>query len=161
MQYALSRLSISLRLLTLSIPLPASRCNLYWQTKEKKKRKEKDKLKYRCAHRRTRGGGGGLLQPPPPRIVQNGNFRSKIHVIFGQNQNLLFGQALDKIFGQKTSAPPPPPTKLVPYAYVCALNVLYAACVRLSIRLNSEEYKENNNSIIFKFSGKIVPDSLS
>ena len=28
--------------------------------------------------------------------------------IFGQN-HLIFGQAMDKIFGQLTSAPPPPP----------------------------------------------------
>ena len=45
------------------------------------------------------------------------------HVLLGLN-HLIFGQALDKIFGQKTSLPPPPPKKkkkkkkrLILYAY--------------------------------------------
>ena len=42
----------------------------------------------------VRGGGGGGVQPPI--IFQI--------AIFGQN-HLIFGQAMDKIFGQLTSAP--------------------------------------------------------
>ena len=46
-------------------------------------------------HRRTSGGGGGG-GCSPPRICQI--------AIFGQN-HLIFGQAMEKIFGQLTSAP--------------------------------------------------------
>ena len=64
-------------------------------------------------HRRTRrgGGGGGArgLPPPPPRIFEMAIFGKTKKVIFGQ-KHLIFGQALEKIFGQKTSSPPPPPT---------------------------------------------------
>ena len=49
----------------------------------------------------VRGGGGGLQ---PPWIFSNSHFRAKKHVIFGQN-HLIFGQAMEKIFGQLTSAP--------------------------------------------------------
>ena len=56
----------------------------------------------------VRGGGGGGFSPP--RIFENFNFRAKIHIIFGQH-HLIFGQALDKIFGQETSTSPPPPKK--------------------------------------------------
>ena len=45
------------------------------------------------------GGGGGCS---PPRIFQIAIFGQK--KIFGQN-HLIFGQAMDKIFGQLTSAP--------------------------------------------------------
>ena len=57
-----------------------------------------------CNHRRTRRGGGGGL--PPPSNFSNSHFRAKKknHVIFGQN-HLIFGQAMEKIFGQLTSAP--------------------------------------------------------
>ena len=53
------------------------------------------------------GGGGGArgLQPPPPPIIfQIAIFGPKNQVIFGQN-HLIFGQAMEKIFGQLTSAP--------------------------------------------------------
>ena len=63
---------------------------------------------YNCTpkHRRIRGGGLGVQ---PPRIFQIAMFgqKKKNHVIFGQN-HLIFLQAMDKIFGQLISAPPPP-----------------------------------------------------
>ena len=52
-----------------------------------------------CIYAYEAGGGG---------VCCNGNFRAKIHVIFGQNY-LICGQALDKTFEQETSSPPPPP----------------------------------------------------
>ena len=66
------------------------------------------------------GAGGGGLQPP--KSFQKWEFSGKKpkHVIFVQN-HLIFGQTLDKIFVQETSAPPPQKKKkklkLVPYAY--------------------------------------------
>ena len=52
-----------------------------------------------------RGGGGGAGGCSPPRIFKIGIFgQKKNHVIFGQN-HLIFGQAMEKIFGQLTSAP--------------------------------------------------------
>ena len=55
--------------------------------------------------RRTRpGGGGGCSPPPPPWHFQNSHIRAKNQVIFGQN-HWIFGQAMEKIFGQLTSAP--------------------------------------------------------
>ena len=64
------------------------------------------------------GGGGGGEGLQPPIIFQIAIFGQKKQVVFGQN-HLIFGQAMAKIFGQETSAPPPPRTKLVPYAYGC------------------------------------------
>ena len=60
--------------------------------------------------------GLGELQPPPPPPpnISNSPFRAKKQVIFGQNY-LIFGQAFEKIF--ETVGAPPPPMKLVPYAY--------------------------------------------
>ena len=60
-------------------------------------------------HRRTRRGGGGggaaAAAPPPPGIVKIAIFGGKKNqVIFGQN-HWIFGQAMEKIFGQLTSAP--------------------------------------------------------
>ena len=50
----------------------------------------------------VRGGGGGGLQPPWN--FSNSHIRAKNQVIFGQN-HLIFGQAMEEIFGQLTSAP--------------------------------------------------------
>ena len=50
----------------------------------------------------VRGGGGGGSSPPV--ICQIAIFGPKKHVIFGQN-HLIFGQAMEKIFGQLKSAP--------------------------------------------------------
>ena len=58
-----------------------------------------------CGQRRTKRGGWGLQPPPPPRNVQITIFgQQKNHVIFGK-KHLIFGQAMEKIFGQLTSAP--------------------------------------------------------
>ena len=58
-----------------------------------------------CMHRRTRrGGGGGLGGCSPPWNLSNSHIRAKNQVIFGQN-HLIFGQAMEEIFGQLTSAP--------------------------------------------------------
>ena len=59
-------------------------------------------LKKVPGHTHTRG----LEAYSPPRIFQNDNYQAKILVKFRQN-HLIFGQSLDKIFGQETSAPPP------------------------------------------------------
>ena len=73
-----------------------------------------------------RGGGGGGGGCSPPRNFQIAIFGQKNNVIFGQN-HLIFGQAMDKIFGQLTSAPPPPfrnetgPVRL--YVTVCLHNI--------------------------------------
>ena len=48
--------------------------------------------------------------------------QKKNQVIFGQN-HLIFDQAMEKIFGQETSAPPW--TKLVPYAYATKHKVYF------------------------------------
>ena len=52
------------------------------------------------------GGGGGGGGCSPPRIFKIGIIgpKTKSWVIFGQN-HLIFGQAMEKIFGQLTSAP--------------------------------------------------------
>ena len=51
-----------------------------------------------------RGGRGAEDPPPfPPRISQIAIFGPKI-IIIGQN-HLIFGQAMNKRFGQPTSAP--------------------------------------------------------
>ena len=52
----------------------------------------------RQIHRRTRRGGG------TPYNFSNGNFWAKKLVIFGHN-HLIFGQAMENIFGQEISAP--------------------------------------------------------
>ena len=61
--------------------------------------------------RRKRGGGAGGDAAP---------LEFFLIAIFGQPPpHVIFGQALDKIFSQKTSVPPPrPQTKLVPYISV-------------------------------------------
>ena len=53
--------------------------------------------------------GGGVQQPPLEGNFSSGHFREK-QVIFVKN-HLIFGQALEKIFGQETAAPPPPPPR--------------------------------------------------
>ena len=61
----------------------------------------------RFAHRRTRwgaGGGGGGLYPPLEFFKRPFSGKKTQHVIFGQN-HLIFGQPMEKIFGQLTSAP--------------------------------------------------------
>ena len=52
----------------------------------------------------VRGGGGGGLGAAAPRIFQIAIFGQKMHLTFGQN-HLIFGQAMEKILGQLTSAP--------------------------------------------------------
>ena len=65
---------------------------------------------HQCASIGVRGGGGGgwgaADPPPPPGIFQISFSGKKNHtiLILGQN-HLIFGQAMDKIFGQLTSAP--------------------------------------------------------
>ena len=87
------------------------------------------------------GGDGPFIEqyrtltPPPPPPRDNIGVRSrrgctpgfffklpffgqkKKQVKFAGQNHLIFGQALEKKFGQETSAPPPPPTKPVPYAH--------------------------------------------
>ena len=69
-------------------------------------------------HRRTKQAGRGVvgMQLQLCRIFQMA-ISGKNHVIVGQN-NLMFGQVMEKLFGQETSPPPPPRTKLVPSAHV-------------------------------------------
>ena len=57
---------------------------------------------YTKYHRRTAHGAKGGCSPP--RIFSNSHFRAKNQVIFGQ-YHLIFVQAMEKIFGQQTSAP--------------------------------------------------------
>ena len=52
----------------------------------------------------VRGGGGAGAAAPWN--FSNSHIRVENQVIFGQN-HLIFGQAMEKIFGQLTSAPPP------------------------------------------------------
>ena len=54
----------------------------------------------------VRGGGGGAGAAAPWNF-SNSHIRVENQEIFGQN-HLIFGQAMEKIFGQLTSAPPPP-----------------------------------------------------
>ena len=80
-----------------------------------------------CSHRRTRRGGGGAWGLQPPRIFQISHFRAKKHVIFGQD-HLVFGQALEKIFGQLTSASSP--LNETGPVCLCLFSTLdYCACV--------------------------------
>ena len=60
---------------------------------------------HQCASIGVRGGGGGGCRPPPPPpgIFQISFSGKKSHNI--RANHLIFGQAMDKIFGQLTSAP--------------------------------------------------------
>ena len=71
-----------------------------------------------CADICIRDGGGGG-QPPAPRICQIAIF-GQIKLIFRQN-HLIFGQAMEKIFGQLTSAPLKD-TGPVRFMHVCRNN---------------------------------------
>ena len=51
---------------------------------------------------------------PPPHIIFLIAIFGEKQEIFWQNQGLIFGQAMEKIFGQVTSAPPPPPNETGP-----------------------------------------------
>ena len=62
---------------------------------------------YQCVHRRTRRGGGGGSRgaaTPPYIFFSDGHFGPENQVIFGQN-HLIFGQVMERIFRQETSAP--------------------------------------------------------
>ena len=76
-----------------------------------------------CHDRRTEAGGLGLQPPPPPWNFSNGHFRAKkkIHIIFGQN-HLIFGQAMDEIFGQLNPSPPPPPKQNWSRTPMCVIS---------------------------------------
>ena len=67
----------------------------------------------------VRGMGLGWLQHPYNCL--NIHLRAKQQVMFGQN-NLIFGQAMETIFGKETLGTPTPRTKLVPYAYTTVVR---------------------------------------
>ena len=78
-------------------------------------------------HSRTRQGAPPPPPPPPPPEFSSGHIpgekkKKEVLIIFGE-KHLILGQALEKIFGQEVRSqksvlpPPPPQTKLVPYAF--------------------------------------------